>query len=91
MELRGVSRDESPRDRRSARVTGKLSFDAERGADRELWFEIPVEHAGAISDSGNAWLACLLALAAHRGESMRMCLPVDAQLLAGARELLRIW
>src|SRR4030095_12036657 len=89
MELRRVRRDESPRDRRYARVTAEVSFDAERGA--ELWFEVPVEQAGAISGSGHAWLACSLPLAAHRGESLRLCLPVDAQLLAGARELLRIW
>lgn len=91
MDLRRVRREESPRDRGCLRLTGEVVFDTPGLAAQELWFEVPGEHAGDVSKLGDAWLACLLALAARRGETLRLCEPVDGQLLRSAHELLRIW
>src|SRR6185369_13395024 len=49
------------------------------------------ELASALVASGDPWLAWLTPLAATIGEPLRIRVPCDATLLAGAREALAVW
>ena len=73
------------------RVIGTVAYDDRPGSTDEYWFEFPSDVARSISDSGNAWLTCLVPLAASIGEPLRLPLPVDPLLVRNVRELVAIW
>lgn len=57
----------------------------------QLWFDVPESHAKAINRSGDCWLMALLPLAFERGETLRICAPVDSVLLKNVEKFQRIW
>lgn len=75
----------------SVRLSAEVACDDRPGRVEEWWIEVPEERAGALSVSGTPWLAAMLPLAATLGEPLRLRVPVDATLLAGARRILRTW
>lgn len=91
MEVRDVRIEGSPFGRERVRLRADVHYDTGRVASEEYWFDVPRAHTAEISTSGNPWIACLLPLAAHTGESLRIPLPVDRPLLANAERLMRIW
>lgn len=91
MELVSVRVAESPSDRGRVRLVGDVLYDDRPGKIEPYWFEFPARYAGALSVSGNPWLACLLPLAVTRGEPLRLRLPVDPLLLSNASRLMAIW
>jgi hypothetical protein len=56
-----------------------------------LWFDVPQSHAKAVNHSSDCWLMALLPLAFERGETLRICAPVDPVLLQNAEKIQRIW
>jgi hypothetical protein len=91
MEVRDVRIEDSPFGGERVRLRADVRYDTGRVASEEYWFDVPRGHAAEIAVSGNPWVACLLPLAAHTGESLRVPLPVDRPLLANAERLMRIW
>lgn len=91
MEVRNVRIEDSPFGSDRVRLRADVHYDTGRVASEEYWFDMPRVHTAEISTSGNPWVACLLPLAAHTGESLRVPLPVDRPLLANADWLMRIW
>ena len=89
MELISVRREEPSAGR--VRVTATVAYDDRPGLTEDYWFEVPAEHAGSITESGNPWLTCLAPMAAKLGEPLRIPLPVDALLLRNIREVMAIW
>lgn len=57
---------------------------------RNVWLDLP-DDAGAVTGSGNPWLAMLLPLAMQVGEQIELSEPVDPLLLENARYLTVIW
>jgi hypothetical protein len=82
---------ESPERPRHVRLSAEVTYDDRSLAPERYWFELSAEHADALSASGNAWLACLLPLAATRREPLRVAAPVDRALLERAPDVMRIW
>jgi hypothetical protein len=91
MELATVRVAESPSGGGRVRLVGEVLYDDRPGKVEPYWFEFPEKFAGALSVSGNPWLACLLPLAVTRGEKLRLRLPVDPLLLSNASRLMEIW
>src|SRR5688572_5450116 len=91
MEVRDVRVEDSPFGGERVRLRADIHYDTGRVASEEYWFDVPRAHTAETSISGNPWVACLLPLAAHTGESLRVPLPVDRPLLANAERLMRIW
>jgi hypothetical protein len=56
-----------------------------------VWFEVPEPESDGLSKTGNPWLLALMPVAVHLGESLRLPLPVDPELLLGAEEIMRAW
>jgi hypothetical protein len=91
MELIAVRLAESPSARGKVRLVGDVVYEDRPGVVEQYWFEVPEKYADSLSLSGDPWLACLLPLAATRGEPLRLCAPVDPVLLANAPRLMRTW
>jgi hypothetical protein len=91
MEVRDVRIEDSPFGTTRVRLRADVHYETGRVASEEYWFDVPRAHMGEISISGNPWVACLLPLAAHTGESLRVPFSVDQPLLANAERLMRIW
>ena len=91
MEVRDVRIEDSPLGRERARLRAEVRYDTGSPGAEEYWFDVPRANIAELSVSGNPWLACLLPLAAHTGESLRVTLPVDRPLLENAERLMRIW
>jgi hypothetical protein len=91
MDLLSVRRAESPSGPRRARLVADVVYDDRPGKPESWWIEVPAEHAAALSLSGSPWLAAMLPLAATLGQPLRLRVPVDATLLAGARRILATW
>lgn len=91
MEVRDIDIVASPYGADRARIRAEVRYDAGPLTGEGYWLDVPKEHAADLSTSGNPWVACLLPLAAHTGEPLRVPLPVDAPLLANAERLMRIW
>ena len=91
MEVRDVRIGESPLGADRVRLRAEVRYDSGAPGAEEYWFDVPREHAADLSGSGNPWVVCLLPLAAHSGERLRVPMPVDAPLLANAERLMRIW
>src|SRR5215469_9891368 len=89
MDLISVRKEELASGR--VRVTAEVSYDDRPTATENYWFEFPSDVAGSLSDSGNAWLACLVPMAVAIGEPLRLPFPVDPLLLRNVRELMAIW
>ncbi|MGQ0713954.1 MAG: hypothetical protein ACT4PJ_09490 [Gemmatimonadaceae bacterium] len=89
MEIRDVRIEDSGVGKDRVRLRADVKY--ESGPGEEYWFDVPAAHAGELSTSGNPWLACLLPLATHVGEPLRLPLPVDWCLLENASQLVRIW
>jgi len=91
MDLVSVRLAEAPSDPRKARLVAEVAYDDRPGRPESWWIEVPAEHAGAMSVSGTPWLAAMLPLAATLGQPLRLRVPADATLLAGARRILATW
>ncbi|HJR64916.1 MAG TPA: hypothetical protein VJ802_00700 [Gemmatimonadaceae bacterium] len=91
MEVRDIDIVGSPYGVRRARIRAEVRYESGSSRGEEYWFDVPKEHVSELSTSGNPWMACLLPLAAHTGEPLRIPLPVDAPLMANAERLMRIW
>jgi hypothetical protein len=91
MELVSVRVEQAPSARDRVRLVGDVAYDDRPGVLEPYWFDVPEELAIDLSVSGNPWLACLLPLAIHRREALRLCRPCDPALLAGASRLMEIW
>lgn len=73
------------------RLAAEVAYDDGEQPPETYWFEYPAHVSDAISTTGNLWLACLLPLAATRGEPLRLPLAVSPRLLEGARQVIEIW
>lgn len=92
MELTSVRVVPSPTDGGRIRLVGEVAYDDRPGTGPEsYWFDVPEEHAGALSQTGNPWLVCLVPLAVKLGEPLRLCLPVDRLLARNVEELMAVW
>jgi hypothetical protein len=91
MEVRNIDLVASPFGSNRARIRADVRYDTGSVAEEEYWLDVPREHAGELSTSGNPWVACLLPLAAHTGETLRVPLPLDLPLRSNAERLMRIW
>ncbi|HEX4439094.1 MAG TPA: hypothetical protein VH854_03425 [Thermoanaerobaculia bacterium] len=91
MDLLSVRVAGSPSAPRRVRLSAEIACDDRPGRAETWWIEVPEERAGALSTTGTPWLAAMLPLAATLGEPLRLRVPVDATLLAGARRILRTW
>lgn len=91
MEVRNIDLVRSPFGADRTRIRADVRYDSGSIPAEEYWLDVPREHAGDLSTSGNPWVACLLPLAAHTGEALRVPLPVDAPLRANAERLMRVW
>ena len=91
MEVRDVRVEDSPLGAERVRLRAEVRYATGAVASEEYWFDVPRAHASELSTSGNPWIATLLPLAAHTGETLRLALPVDQPLLENAGQLMRIW
>ena len=91
MEVRDVRVDDSPLGKDRARLRAEVRYATGSVGSEEYWFDVPRSYAQNLSASGNPWVAALLPLAAHAGESLRVPLPVDRPLFENAERLMRIW
>lgn len=91
MEVRDVRVEDSPLGAGRVRLRAEVRYTTGAVASEEYWFDVPRAHASELSTSGNPWMATLLPLAAHTGETLRLSLPVDQPLLENAGQLMRIW
>ena len=73
------------------RLVGEVTYDDNKLASELYWYEIPKEYEEYISDSGNPWLVCLLALAMKLNEPLILSQPIDKQLLNNCHKLMKIW
>ncbi len=73
-----------------ARLTARLHSDVD-GHEEPLWIDVAAADASGLRVSGDPFLAWLAPLAATRGETLRMEVPVDAHLLMQVREVIRVW
>lgn len=73
------------------RLVGEVRYDGAGLGSELYWFEAPESLAGALTSSGNPWLACLLPLAVTLGEPLRLRRPVDPTLFENALKLMEIW
>lgn len=89
MELRSVNIAASPDDSSRTRLVGQVLYDD--GNEEQYWFEVDKSNEEYLSRTGNPWLAFLLPLAMSIREPLRLCAPVDAELLRGAREAMDAW
>ena len=74
-----------------ARLSAEVEYDTPGIKPETYWFEVREDYRCFLSDTGNPWLVCLAPLAMALGEPLNICLPVDAKLLAGVIERMRIW
>jgi hypothetical protein len=91
MEVRDIRIDDSPLGRERARLQAEVRYDTGSVRAELYWFDVPREYVSELSTSGNPWIACLLPLAAHTGEPLRIPRPVDRPLFENARRLMSIW
>jgi hypothetical protein len=91
MEVRDVRVTDSPLGKDRARLRAEVRYETGGVRSEEYWFDVPRAHAVDLSTSANPWVACLLPLVAHTGETLRIGLPVDRALLANADRIMRIW
>src|SRR5688572_24495122 len=91
MEVRDIRIDDSPLGRERARLRAEVRYETGSVGPEEYWFDVPRAYASELSTSGNPWIACLLPLAAHTGEPLRVPVPVDRPLLENAERLMSIW
>ena len=91
MEVSGVRVERSPLGSGRTRLRADVRYASGGVRSEEYWFDVPGAHGEELSASGNPWLAALLPLAAHTGESLRLPLPVDQPLAENAVELMRVW
>jgi hypothetical protein len=89
MELHAVGIEASPREKGWVRLWGDVRY--ENGSADRYWLEVPERDAEALSVSGDPWLAWLAPLAGTLGERLYVAAPCDPGMLAGVRELLRVW
>ena len=73
----------------SRRVAAKISY--RWWHHEKLWFDVPENSTPSLMDSCNAWLTAVLPLAFERGESLRICGPVDPVLLQNMEQVQEVW
>jgi hypothetical protein len=91
MRARAIEMSISPRAPGWRRLSVRVEYDAPSAGVEEYWLEVPNEHAAGLVETGDPWLSWLTPLAVTLGESLIVEAPVDAKLLMGAREAVRIW
>ncbi len=74
-----------------ARLAARIRYaDSDAGAET-IFFDVPEQLAGSLSETGHPWLVLFLPLAATLGEPLRIHRPVDPMLLENCQTLLEIW
>ncbi|CAN5784369.1 hypothetical protein BH23GEM9_BH23GEM9_29120 [soil metagenome] len=91
MQISRIEIQDSPVTRGRVRLRGEVAYTSNGGGTEEYWFEVPQELASGLSTSGNPWLISLLPLAAALHEPLQVPLPVDAELVENASQVMRIW
>jgi hypothetical protein len=91
MRVQAIELAISPRAPGWRRLRARVEYDAPNHDAEEYWLDVPAEHAQALVDTGDPWLAWLAPVALTLGESLSIDTPVDAKLLMGVREVVRIW
>lgn len=90
MVVDGVRVESAPEGDR-VRLIAEIQYEQGTPERETCWFEVPSALEPELSRTGNPWLACLLPVAAHLGEPLRLTAPVEAVLLEGALDLLSVW
>lgn len=91
MRLKQVDIIESPLSKGHARLVGTVHFADHARNPEDIWFDVPDGLSGALSRTGNPWLASLLPWAVTLGEPLELALPVDPLLYEGALALMQVW
>ncbi len=89
MRLVSVDKTECPGRDHVSRVTGRIEMGS--GMTLDVWFEVPADLQGELSESANPWLVCMLPYALETGEDIAADLPADAELLDNLRCLQAAW
>ena len=76
---------------RAEHVRAAVDLRMGNGPSEEIWIDVPARHRGELHRGPDPWLLLLAPMAAVMGRDLVLPGPVDARLLANARELLRIW
>jgi hypothetical protein len=91
MEVLRARIEKSPLQAHHVRLAASVRYDTGSPESEEYWFDYPEHLAPHLEERGDAWLACLLPLAATLGEPLRINLPVDGALLENMTRLQEIW
>ena len=91
MELHRIEIVDSPMGGGRLRLQGEVHYDAGAWGPEWMWFDVPQSVGDSLSDSGNPWLVALVPLAVTLGEPLRICAPVDRQLVEGIQHLMMTW
>lgn len=89
MRIASVRKDVSPENAGFVRLTGIV--ERESGERIEIWFEVPTDLEGDLSESGNPWVVAMLPYAMENGETIASDMPVDAELLENLKGLIAVW
>ena len=73
------------------RISAEVEYATSQLPRETYWFDFPAEYRDQLSLSGSPWLTLLLPLACQLGEELHLASPVDATLLEGACENMRVW
>ncbi len=82
---------ESPTRPGFVRLSIDVAYDNPEISPESYWFEVDQSLKKYLSDSGNPWVLCLAPVAMTLQEPLHIDLPVDAELLRHAHELMRVW
>jgi hypothetical protein len=61
------------------------------GEQFEIWFEVPRDLEGQLSDTANPWIVAMLPYALATGEAIVCDIPVDPALLENLKGLVAVW
>lgn len=90
MKLLKTETIKSPLNKNHIRITGEIYYDTFKKSEI-YWFDLPVEYAKRIHQSGNPWLICLLPLAMTINEDISIDLPLDPMLIKNIKKIMKIW
>jgi hypothetical protein len=91
MRVSDIRLDTSPLATHRTSLRAQVTYDKKAIASEVYWFDVPERYGEQLSQSGNAWLAYLIPLAADLGEPLRISKPIDRTLMINVQRLVRIW
>lgn len=89
MKLVSVVADVAPDNPKFVRITGKVKMDS--GEQLEIWFEVPRDLEGQLSETANPWIVAMLPYALSNGETIVSDIPADPELLENLKGLVAVW